>query len=106
LKKYSPSGNLKFINLGILKSLKLRILLEKVLPNSLKLNFSSNTLGGNGLNTAKSTLKLRFNLNYRYPHCVQKTFSGVVNKRGIYVIKCLDPKGGSNAEEDVVSQNV
>jgi len=28
-KKYHPSGNLQFYNLGILKSLKLRILMEK-----------------------------------------------------------------------------
>jgi len=28
-KKYQPSGNLKFYNLGILKSLKLHILVEK-----------------------------------------------------------------------------
>jgi len=29
LKKYNPSGNLKFNNLDILQSLKLRILMEK-----------------------------------------------------------------------------
>jgi len=29
LKKYHPTGNLKFNNLGILQSLKLRILVEK-----------------------------------------------------------------------------
>jgi len=39
------SGNLKFNNVGIFQSLKLRILAEKKLPISLKLNFSSNTLG-------------------------------------------------------------
>jgi len=30
-KKYRPSGNLKFNNLGIFQSLKLRILMEKIL---------------------------------------------------------------------------
>jgi len=44
-KKYHPSGNLKFDNLGIFQSLKLRILLGKILPISLKLNFTPNTLG-------------------------------------------------------------
>jgi len=44
-KKYHPSGNLTFYNLGIFQSLKLRILLEKILPISLKLNFTPNTLG-------------------------------------------------------------
>jgi len=44
-KKYHPSGNLKFDNLGIFQSLKLRFLMEKFLPISLKLNFTPNTLG-------------------------------------------------------------
>jgi len=45
LKKYHPSGNLKINNLGIFQSLKFRILMEKILPISLKLNFTPNTLG-------------------------------------------------------------
>jgi len=49
-KNYRPSGNLKFNNLGISQSLKLRILIEKKLPISLKLNFTQNTLGCYGLN--------------------------------------------------------
>jgi len=49
-KKYHPSGNLKFYNLGILKSLKLRILVKKILPISLKPNFTPNALGCKGLN--------------------------------------------------------
>jgi len=49
-KKYH-SENLKFYNLGISKSLKLRILEGKILPISLKLNFTPNTLGSKGLNT-------------------------------------------------------
>jgi len=48
-KKYHPSGNLKFNNLGIFPRLKLRISMEKILPISLKLNFTANTLGGYGL---------------------------------------------------------
>jgi len=49
-KKYHPSGNLKFYNLGILRSLKLRILVrKKILPISLELNFTPNTLGCKGL---------------------------------------------------------
>jgi len=33
LKKHYPSGNLKFYNLGIFQSLKLRILVGKIAPN-------------------------------------------------------------------------
>jgi len=44
-KKYRPSGNLKFNNLGIFQSIKLRIFMGKFLSISLKLNFSPNTLG-------------------------------------------------------------
>jgi len=44
-KKYHPSGNLKFNNLGIFKSLKLRNLMDKIRRISLKLNFTPNTLG-------------------------------------------------------------
>jgi len=48
-KKYHSSGNLKLKNLGIFQCLKFRILMEKILPKSLKLNFTPNTLGGYGL---------------------------------------------------------
>jgi len=47
--KYHPSGNLKFIDLRIFQSLKFRILMEKNLPISLKLNFTPNTFGCYGL---------------------------------------------------------
>jgi len=50
-KKYRPSGNLKFNKLGIFQSLKIRILMEEILPISLKLNFTPNTLGCYGLKT-------------------------------------------------------
>jgi len=53
-KKYHPSGNLKFYNLGILKSLKLRILVRKILSISVKLNFTPNTLGCKGLRKFKA----------------------------------------------------
>jgi len=49
-KKYHPSQNLKFNYLGIFQSLKLRIILGKIPPISLKLNFNPNTLGCYGLN--------------------------------------------------------
>jgi len=53
LKKYHPSpGNVKFNYLSIFQSLKLRIWLEiKILPLSLKLNFTPNTLACYGLST-------------------------------------------------------
>jgi len=44
-KNHQTSRNLKFNNLGIPQSLKLRISMEKILPISLKLNFTPNTLG-------------------------------------------------------------
>jgi len=47
--KYHPSGNLKFNILGIFPSLKLRTSVKKILPISLKLNFTPNTLGCYGL---------------------------------------------------------
>jgi len=61
LKKYHPSGNLKLINLVIFQSLKLRILVEKMLAISHNLNFTPNTLGCNGLNKAFA-LKVMFAL--------------------------------------------
>jgi len=56
LKKYHPSGNLKYSKLGISQSLKFRILMEKILLISLKL-FTADTLGGQGFSqpAAKST---------------------------------------------------
>ena len=48
-KKYHPSGNLKFNNLVIFQSIKLRVLVEKILPISLNPNFTPNTLGSYGL---------------------------------------------------------
>jgi len=47
--KYHPSRNLKFNYLGIFQSLKLRILLEKILLISYKINFTQNNLGCYGL---------------------------------------------------------
>jgi len=45
LKKYHPSGNLKFNYLGIFQSFKLRTLMGKILSISLKLNFYSKYFG-------------------------------------------------------------
>jgi len=39
-KEYHPSGSLKFNDLGIFQSSELRILVEKILPISLRLNFT------------------------------------------------------------------
>jgi len=44
-KKYHLPGNLKFNNLSIFQNLKWRLLMEKDLPISLKLNFTPNTVG-------------------------------------------------------------
>jgi len=71
-KKYHPSGNLKCNYLLIFKSLK-RILIDKVLSISLKLNFTPNILGCNGLscillNTSKNIIlapqQRRFSLSF------------------------------------------
>jgi len=48
-KKYHPSENLKFNNLGIFRSLKLPVLMGKILSISLKLNFFPNSSGCYGL---------------------------------------------------------
>ena len=48
-KKYHLSENVKNNNLGIFQSFKFRILMEEILPISLKLNFIRNALGCYGL---------------------------------------------------------
>jgi len=53
-KKYHLSGNLKLNNTGISQSLKSRIFKKTILPISLKLNFTPNTLGFYGLNLTES----------------------------------------------------
>jgi len=50
-KNNHPSGNLKFNNLDIFQSLKLRILMGRILRISLKLNFTPDTLCSYGLKT-------------------------------------------------------
>jgi len=45
VQKYHPCGNLKFNYLGIFQTLKLRILMGRILSTSLKLNVTPNTLG-------------------------------------------------------------
>jgi len=49
LKKYHPSGNLTFNNLGIFQIFELRNLIGKILRNFLKLNFTPNPLDYYGL---------------------------------------------------------
>jgi len=62
LKKYHPPGNLKFNYLGIFQSLKLRILMEIILPISLKLNFTPNNLGCYGLKVWRLRLSTKLKL--------------------------------------------
>jgi len=54
-KTYHTSENLKFNNSGFFQSLKLRILVEKIIPISLNLNFTLNALGCYGLILDKKT---------------------------------------------------
>jgi len=49
-KRFSLSGNPKFVNLSISQSLESRILMKTILSITLKLNFTPNTLGCYGLN--------------------------------------------------------
>jgi len=60
LKKYNPSGNLKFKYLSISQSLKLRILMGKILRISLYLNFTPNTLGCYELNLGRLSNSIHF----------------------------------------------
>ena len=61
LKKYHPSGNLNFNNLGIFQSLKSSNLKGKILRISLKLNFSPNNLSCYGLSLVRNH---RFEMPY------------------------------------------
>jgi len=56
-KKYHPTGNRKFNNLGIFQSLKLRILMGKSVRISLKLNFTPNISGCYGLKRQSRRLR-------------------------------------------------
>jgi len=60
-KNYHPYGNLEFHNLNILQNLELRTFMEKVLPISLKLKFTPNTLGCYGLMDTNSELVIALN---------------------------------------------
>jgi len=67
-KKYHLSGNPKFNYLGIFQSSKLRILVGKTPPISLKLNFTPKTLGCYVListTVGASTYTLLLKLNQR-----------------------------------------
>jgi len=65
-KKYHPSGNLKFNNLGIFQSLKLRNLMGKILRISLKQNFTRNTLGCYGLTLRKTVINVISGENFHH----------------------------------------
>jgi len=56
-KKYHPSGNRKFNNLGLFQILKLRNLAGKILQIPLKLNFIPNNLGCYGLKIFSDRLR-------------------------------------------------
>jgi len=67
-KKYNPSGNLKFNNIGIFQNLKLRNLMGKIIRISHKLNFTPKTLGCYGLPVVMSNFPRRFDLCSRVWH--------------------------------------
>jgi len=71
-KKYHSSGNLKFYNLVIFQSLKLRILVEKILPSSLKLNFFPNTLGCSRLRLIRRFLRYEGHGFRTYPSLLRR----------------------------------
>jgi len=70
--KYHPFGNLKFNNLGIFQNLKLRILMGKILPISLKLNSTPNTVGSYGLSYETLVKHIGSTLHRRPPGCELK----------------------------------
>ena len=63
-KKYHLSGNLKFDNLSIFQSLKLRDWMGKILRISLKLNFTPNNLGCYGLTSGFSILTFSYKTKF------------------------------------------
>jgi len=65
-KKNQPSGNLKFNNLGNFQSLKLGNLMGKILPISLKLNFTPNALGCYGFRQEARTLNVKYSAQKAY----------------------------------------
>jgi len=73
-KKYHPSGNLKLNYLRIFQSLKFRILMEKILSISLKLNFNSNTLECHGLKSSTRESLSLFEIYHMLPTCQRVAF--------------------------------
>jgi len=67
LKKYHPSGNSNFDNLGIFQSLYVRNLMGKILQISLKLNFTPNALGCYGLTLKRLIERRRFSVDDQSP---------------------------------------
>jgi len=81
LKKYHLSGNLKFNNLGIPHSLKLRNLMGNILRILFKLNFTPNTLGCYGL--IQGFFTGNFQLRDFQGPSLLKTFSGFSWMQGL-----------------------
>ena len=86
-KIYHPSGKLLFNNLGIFQSLKLRILTEKILPISHKLNFTPNTLGCYRLKQHKVSHYIKKISKYE-THALQETVRRRVNRTAISYLLC------------------
>ena len=82
-KKYHSSGNLKLNNLHNIQSWKLCILTEKILPISLELNFTPNTLSCYGLNSPR-THDLKFKSS-----C---TLFSALQQQNRFVALCLSPQ--------------
>jgi len=64
--KYRPSEKLNINNFGIFQILKLRIFVRKILPVSLKLNFTPNTFGCYGLSRINLKTEVFTRKNKRY----------------------------------------
>jgi len=80
-KKYHSSENLKFKNLGIFQSQKFRILMENVLPISLKLHFTPNTLGCYELIGKILPISLKLNFTPNTLGCYWLSMAGTFNLR-------------------------
>jgi len=100
-KKYHPSGNLIFNYLGIFQSLKLRILMEKILSMSLKPNYTKyfgllwvNFEQTNFISFSRTATKYPVDLNF-------PVFSRIKNKSRVFL--AFSPV--SHAEHPAVRQH-
>ena len=105
-KKYHPSGNLKLINLGIFQSVKLRILMKKILPISLMLNFTPNTLGCYGLKLGFCGRRKRRTRISKYISPLRNQFKIIISKITSYLalwrIFGMQKATGSNCSKPLV----